>query len=40
MRPVNLRVNVLFKIVKIIAGFAFLFLAVYQIDWKIFQDIN
>ena len=36
MRPVNLQ-NVLIKIVKIIAGLVLLFLAVRQIDWKIFR---
>ena len=37
MQPVNLRVK-LFNIVKIFAGFAFLFLAVYHIDWNLFKD--
>ena len=36
LQPVNLQV-MLFNIVKILVGFAFLYLAVDHIDWKIFK---
>lgn len=37
VHPANLR-GKLFNILKIIAGFAFLFLAIYHTDWKIFKS--